>query len=89
MPVSRSDDVIKQIGNTPLVRLSRFEESGSAALWGKVEAFNPGGSIKDRICLSMIEAAEKDGCLKPGATVLSHQRQYRHRSLHGLCRQGL
>ncbi|ACM19763.1 cysteine synthase A [Geotalea daltonii FRC-32] len=70
MPVSRSDDVIKQIGNTPLVRLSRFEESGSAALWGKVEAFNPGGSIKDRICLSMIEAAEKDGCLKPGATVV-------------------
>ncbi|WP_279342331.1 cysteine synthase A [Geotalea sp. SG265] len=70
MPISRSEDVIKQIGNTPLVRLSRFEESGSAALWGKVEAFNPGGSIKDRICLAMIEAAEKDGCLKPGATVV-------------------
>ncbi|ABQ28056.1 cysteine synthase A [Geotalea uraniireducens] len=70
MPVSRSEDVIAQIGNTPLVRLSQFEKKGSAAIWGKVEAFNPGGSIKDRICLSMIEAAEKDGCLKPGATVI-------------------
>ena len=70
MPVSRSEDIIEQIGNTPLVRLSQFEEKDSAAIWGKVEAFNPGGSIKDRICLSMIEAAEKDGCLKPGATVV-------------------
>lgn len=70
MPVLRSEDVIAQIGNTPLVRLSPFEKKGSAAIWGKVEAFNPGGSIKDRICLSMIEAAEKDGCLKPGATVI-------------------
>ncbi len=70
MPIVRSEDVIAQIGNTPLVRLSRFEGKGSAAIWGKVEAFNPGGSIKDRICLSMIEAAEKDGCLKPGATVI-------------------
>lgn len=70
MPVLKSEDVIQQIGNTPLVRLTAFEESGSAALWGKVEAFNPGGSIKDRICLAMIEAAEKDGCLKPGATVV-------------------
>ena len=70
MPVLRSEDVIAQIGNTPLVRLSQFEKKGSAAIWGKVEAFNPGGSIKDRICLAMIEAAEKDGCLKPGATVI-------------------
>ena len=70
MPVMKSTDVLAQIGNTPLVRLSQVEEPGSAAIFGKVEAFNPGGSIKDRICLSMIEAAERDGCLKPGGTVV-------------------
>jgi cysteine synthase A len=47
-----------------------LEEPGSAAIFAKVEAFNPGGSIKDRICLSMIEAAERDGCLKPGGSVV-------------------
>jgi cysteine synthase A len=66
----KSTNVLEQIGNTPLVRLSQLEEPGSAAIFGKVEAFNPGGSIKDRICLSMIEAAERDGCLKPGGTVV-------------------
>jgi cysteine synthase len=70
MPVMKSTNVLEQIGNTPLVRLSQLEEPGSAAIFGKVEAFNPGGSIKDRICLSMIEAAERDGCLKPGGTVV-------------------
>ncbi len=70
MPVAKSDNVIAQIGNTPLVRLSPFEGKNSAAIWGKLESFNPGGSIKDRISLAMIEAAEKDGCLKPGATVV-------------------
>lgn len=70
MPVLRSDNILAQIGNTPLVRLSRLESKKSAAIYAKVEAFNPGGSIKDRICLSMIEAAERDGCLKPGATVV-------------------
>jgi cysteine synthase len=70
MPVPKSANILEQIGNTPLVRLEQFEEQGSAAVYAKVEAFNPGGSIKDRICLSMIEAAERDGCLKPGATVV-------------------
>jgi len=70
MPVAKSANIIEQIGNTPLVRLARFEDGSSAAIWGKVEAFNPGGSIKDRICLAMIEKAEQDGCLKPGATVV-------------------
>lgn len=70
MPVFKSQNIIEQIGNTPLVRLEQFEGGESAAIWAKVEAFNPGGSIKDRICLSMIEQAEKDGCLKPGASVV-------------------
>jgi len=70
MPVAKSDDILAQIGNTPLVRLKRLEGKDSAAIYAKVEAFNPGGSIKDRICLAMIEAAERGGSLKPGATVV-------------------
>ncbi len=70
MPVLKSATILEQIGNTPLVRLQKLEEPASAAVYAKVEAFNPGGSIKDRICLSMIEAAERDGSLQPGATVV-------------------
>ena len=70
MPILKSTTILDQIGNTPLVRLEMLEENDSAAIYAKVEAFNPGGSIKDRICLSMIEAAERDGGLKPGATVV-------------------
>jgi cysteine synthase len=70
MPILKSSNILEQIGNTPLVRLETLEDKGSAAIYGKVEAFNPGGSIKDRICLAMIEVAERDGCLKPGATVV-------------------
>jgi cysteine synthase len=70
MPIPKSDDILQQIGNTPLVRLSRFETGGSAAIYAKVEAFNPGGSVKDRICLAMVEKAEADGCIKPGDTIV-------------------
>lgn len=70
MPILKSATILEQIGNTPLVRLENLEETGSAAIYAKVEAFNPGGSIKDRICLAMIDAAEMDGKLKPGATVV-------------------
>jgi cysteine synthase A len=70
MPISKSATILEQIGNTPLVRLESLEEQGAGAIYAKVEAFNPGGSIKDRICLAMIEAAEHDGSLKPGATVV-------------------
>jgi cysteine synthase len=70
MPIDTSADILDQIGNTPLVRLKMMEVPGSAALYAKVEAFNPGGSIKDRICLAMIEAAERDGSLKPGGAVV-------------------
>ncbi len=58
------------IGNTPVVRLNRLAGPELAAVWGKLENLNPGGSVKDRICLSMIEVAERDGRLKPGDTVI-------------------
>jgi len=70
MPVMKSANILEQIGNTPLVRLKNLEGPDTSAIYGKVEAFNPGGSIKDRICLAMIEAAERDGSLKAGATVV-------------------
>jgi cystathionine beta-synthase len=61
--------VLDQIGNTPLVRISRFD-TGCCELWLKLESQNPGGSIKDRIGVAMIEAAERDGRLQPGGTVV-------------------
>lgn len=70
MPIPCSDDILKQIGNTPLVRVAGFEGSESAAIYAKVESFNPGGSVKDRICLAMIERAEADGCIRPGDTIV-------------------
>lgn len=65
-------DLTKLIGNTPLVELHQIEqeEGLKAKLIVKVEFFNPGGSVKDRVALAMIEAAEKDGTLKPGATII-------------------
>lgn len=58
------------IGNTPVVRLNRVPGATSAEVWGKLESFNPGGSVKDRICLGMIEAAERAGRIKPGDTII-------------------
>ncbi len=58
------------IGNTPVVRLNRMVGDRDGEVWGKLESFNPGGSVKDRICLSMIEAAERAGRLKPGDTII-------------------
>ncbi len=65
-----ADNIAELIGNTPLVRLNRIVEPGMAAVLAKLEYFNPGGSVKDRICLSMIEDAEKRGLLKKGATII-------------------
>ena len=61
--------VLDQIGNTPLVRITRFD-TGPCTLLLKLESQNPGGSIKDRIGVSMIETAEREGKLKPGGTVV-------------------
>lgn len=66
------NNISELIGNTPLVRLEEVEkqENLKAKLVVKVEAFNPGGSVKDRIALAMIEQAEKDGLLKPGGLIV-------------------
>jgi cysteine synthase A len=61
---------LELIGNTPVVRLNRLTGPEHAAVWGKLEQLNPGGSVKDRICLSMIEAAEREGRLSPGDTII-------------------
>ena len=63
-------EVTELIGNTPLVRLNRLSKPGAATIYGKVEFFNPGGSVKDRICLNMINEAERQGKLKPGGTIV-------------------
>ncbi|MCY4131070.1 MAG: cysteine synthase A [Nitrospira sp.] len=62
--------ITEGIGKTPLVRLNRLSEEGGAAIFGKVEFANPGGSVKDRICLNMIDEAERTGVLQPGGTIV-------------------
>ncbi len=64
------DDITQTIGGTPLVRLNRMVRGIDAEVLVKLEFFNPGGSVKDRIGLSMIEAAERAGVLKPGGTLI-------------------
>lgn len=64
------DNVLELVGDTPLVRLNRVVPAGAATVYGKLESLNPAGSVKDRIALSMIEAAEREGRLKPGATIV-------------------
>ena len=65
----KAQSVLDTIGNTPSIHFSRLFP-GEQQVWVKAERFNPGGSIKDRIALSMIEAAEKSGALQPGATII-------------------
>jgi cystathionine beta-synthase len=64
------DSMISLVGNTPLVKLNSVTEGIQATVLAKVEYFNPGGSVKDRIALRMIEAAERSGELKPGGTIV-------------------
>ncbi len=63
-------NILELIGNTPMVRLTRIVDPRMATVLAKLESFNPGGSVKDRICLSMIEDAEARDLLKPGATIV-------------------
>jgi cysteine synthase A len=65
-----ADSVLDLIGGTPLVRLRRLPRAGGAAVLAKVESRNPGGSVKDRIGVAMVEAAERSGALKPGGTIV-------------------
>jgi cysteine synthase len=70
MPVSVAHSSLDLIGNTPVVRLNRLCGKDDAEVWAKLENYNPGGSVKDRICLAMVEAAEKSGRIKPGDTLV-------------------
>ncbi len=74
LPVSDTskvyDDIIQTIGKTPLVRLGKLGRDLDCLLYVKVESFNPGGSVKDRIGLNIIDEAERSGRLKPGGTVV-------------------
>jgi len=62
--------ILDLIGSTPVVRFRSLPGKNDAEVWAKMECFNPGGSVKDRICLNMVETAEHEGKLKPGATIV-------------------
>lgn len=68
--MTRVESVLDLIGGTPMVSLAPLSPSPDVAIWAKLEGQNPGGSVKDRVALAMIEAAEAEGALAPGATVL-------------------
>lgn len=70
IPFQPVESVLDLIGNTPVVRLRQLAGEGSADLFAKLEFFNPGGSVKDRLGRSLIEAAEESGALTPGGTVI-------------------
>ncbi|HEX7121096.1 MAG TPA: pyridoxal-phosphate dependent enzyme [Gemmatimonadaceae bacterium] len=70
MPHNVFDNILGAIGNTPLVRLNRIVREVPATVYAKLETFNPGNSIKDRMAVKMIEDAERQGLLKPGGTII-------------------
>lgn len=65
-----ANSVVDLIGNTPMVKLNKIVTSDMAQILAKLESYNPGGSVKDRICLSMIEEAERKGLIGPGSTII-------------------
>ena len=81
--------IVETIGQTPVVRINRLAPQG-VNLFVKIEAFNPLGSVKDRLALGVIEAAERSGDLKPWPDGdRSDKRKYGNRSCDGLRRQGI
>ena len=64
------DNILGTIGNTPMVRLNEIAKDIPATILGKIEYFNPGNSVKDRMGLKMVEDAEANGTLKPGGTII-------------------
>src|SRR5207244_6274284 len=72
LPCQTARTALDLIGSTPTMRLNRLPqlEGVGAQVWAKLENLNPGGSVKDRICRAMIEAAERDGVLTPGGTII-------------------
>jgi len=69
-PVKYAEHILDLVGNTPLVKLNSVTDGIAATVLGKVEYLNPGGSVKDRIALAMVEAAEASGALKPGGVIV-------------------
>src|SRR5215470_14444216 len=65
-----AENIIELVGQTPMLHLARLVPAGAAEVYAKLEYMNPGGSVKDRAAIGMIEAAEKDGRLRPGATII-------------------
>src|SRR6201988_3588590 len=72
MRLPEKTNLLSAIGNTPLVSLARMGPKDAADVWVKLEDYNPTGSYKDRMALSMIERAEQRGALKPGMTVVEY-----------------
>src|SRR3984885_8371872 len=70
MPAVAVNNMLELVGGTPLVRLRHLADATMADVFCKCEQFNPGGSPKDRIALSMIEAAEREGRIRPGKSVI-------------------
>jgi [CysO sulfur-carrier protein]-thiocarboxylate-dependent cysteine synthase len=66
----RYGDIVQAIGNTPLVELKRLSPKPGVRIWAKLESANPTGSVKDRVARAMIEAAEEEGLIRPGQTIL-------------------
>ena len=64
------NNILSLIGNTPLVKINHLVPDSAADVWAKLEGYNPGASVKDRIALSMIEVAETEGILKKGGTII-------------------
>ena len=69
-PQLLTENIIDLIGNTPILKLNKIAEGLPGTIYAKLEFLNPGGSIKDRIGISMIEAAEAQGLIKPGYTIV-------------------
>ncbi len=70
MARDRVDSILDLVGGTPIVKLQRLPRPDGAQVYAKLESFNPGGSVKDRIALAMIRAAERSGRLRPGGTIV-------------------
>src|SRR6202051_298859 len=66
----KCNNILEAIGNTPIIRLNRLAKDSPAEVWVKADYMNPGGSVKDRIGISMIDEAERTGKLKPGGTII-------------------
>ena len=65
-----SDDITKLVGDTPMLQLKKLVPAGSADIFVKLEYLNPGGSVKDRAAIGLIERAEREGKLRPGGTIV-------------------